>query len=37
MTLRSDSALEGPPNFWANVADGIKSFGEKIGDVFGIG
>jgi len=37
MTLRSDIALEGHPNFWANVADDIKSFGEKIGDVLGIG
>jgi len=36
LTLRSDIAREGPPNFWVDVAEGIKCFGEKIGDAFGI-
>jgi len=37
MTLRSDIALAEPPNFWVNVANGVKNFGKKIGDVLGIG
>jgi len=37
MTLQSDIALAEPPNFWVNVADGVKNIGKKIGDVLGIG
>jgi len=36
MTLRSDITLGGSANFWVNVAEGIKGFGKKIGDLFGI-
>jgi len=36
MTMRLDIAREGPPNFWAKVAEG-RSFREKICDFFGIG
>jgi len=37
MTMRLDIAREGPPNFWAKVAEGRRSFREKICDFFGIG